>query len=71
MLLPVLEELSGQLDEGTKIYKVNVDEEPELASKYGVMSIPALKVFKNGEMVDETVGAQSKEALLELINKQK
>lgn len=69
MLLPIVEELSKELEPGAKICKVNVDEEGELASEYGVMSIPSLKVFKNGKIVDEAAGVQSKEALLELINK--
>ncbi len=69
MLLPILEELSEELDDGAKIFKVNVDEESELASQYGVMSIPTLKVFKGGEVVNESVGVQSKGQLMELIDK--
>ena len=69
MLGPVLEELSGELAAGAKIVKVNVDEDSEIASQYGVMSIPALKVFKGGEVVDEAVGVKPKEDLLELIER--
>lgn len=69
MLLPTIDSLSKELEAGAKILKVNVDEESELASEYGVMSIPSLKVFKNGKIVGEATGVQSKEALLELINK--
>ncbi len=69
MLLPTIEALSEKLESGAKIVKVNVDEQAELAAKYGVMSIPALKVFKGGEIVDEAVGVQSEDQLLELINK--
>ncbi len=69
MLGPVLEELSGELEAGAKIVKVNVDEDSEIASQYGVMSIPALKVFKGGEVVDEAVGVKPKEDLKELIER--
>lgn len=69
MLSPVLEELAEELGDGAKILKVNVDEEGELASQYGVMSIPALKVFKGGEVVDEAVGVRPKEDLKELIER--
>jgi thioredoxin 1 len=56
LLAPVLEELSAQLGEEVTIAKLNVDNNPETAGKYGVMSIPTLKLFKNGELVDTTVG---------------
>lgn len=69
MIAPVLEELDGELSGDTKIIKVNVDEEGELAARYGVMSIPALFVFKNGEVVDQTAGYQPKEALADLLDK--
>lgn len=69
MLLPTVEELAGELEPGAKIVKINVDEEPDIAGKYGVMSIPALKVFKGGEIVDEAVGVQPKDALKALIDK--
>ena len=49
---PILDELSGEVEGKAKIYKVNVDDNTELASQYGIMSIPALKVFKNGEVVE-------------------
>jgi thioredoxin 1 len=69
MIGPVLEELSAEIGEGAKIVKINVDDESEIASKYGVMSIPALKVFKGGEVVDEAVGVRPKADLLELIER--
>lgn len=68
-LLPVIDELSHELPSGAAIYKVDVDNDPELASQYGVMSIPSLKVFKGGEVVDESMGMMSKESLLEMIEK--
>jgi thioredoxin 1 len=67
MLGPVLDEIAESLEAGAKIVKVNVDDEAEIASQYGVMSIPALKVFKGGEVVDEAVGVRPKEDLEELI----
>ena len=47
--------------------KVNVDEQPELAAKFGVMSIPTLVVMKNGEIVNQAVGARPKEMILEML----
>jgi thioredoxin 1 len=61
---PILEELGKELGSKAKIAKVNVDDEPNLAGKYGVMSIPTLMVFKKGEVVKQMVGVQSKETLL-------
>lgn len=66
-LLPMIEELSNNAPAGSKIVKINVDDSPEVASQYGVMSIPALKVFKGGKVVAESVGMQSKEQLASLI----
>jgi len=66
-LLPVIEELSENPPAGAKIVKVNVDEEVEIASQYGVMSIPTLKLFKGGQVVDEAVGVKSKEDLEAMI----
>ncbi|MCR2821948.1 thioredoxin [Lederbergia panacisoli] len=69
MIAPVLEELDVELGEKAKIVKVDVDDNQETASKFGIMSIPTLVVLKNGELVDKTVGFQPKEALAELVNK--
>ena len=66
---PILDELSGEVEGKAKIYKVNVDDNTELASQYGIMSIPALKVFKNGEVVEEMVGVHQKDQLMEVIEK--
>ncbi|RED84128.1 thioredoxin [Cohnella phaseoli] len=63
MQLPIVEELSEELKGTATIAKVNVDEQPELASQFGVMSIPTLILFKDGQPVDKLVGLQSKEAL--------
>ncbi|HSH25334.1 MAG TPA: thioredoxin [Massilibacterium sp.] len=69
MIAPVLEELDQDLAGSAKIVKVDVDENQGTAAQYGIMSIPTLIVFKNGEMVDKTVGFQPKEALAALIKK--
>jgi thioredoxin 1 len=70
MIAPVLEELDQELEE-VKVVKLDVDENQETAGKYGVMSIPTLLVFKDGQVVDQVVGFQPKEALVELLNKHK
>ena len=63
MIAPALEEIAGSLDGKVKIVKLNVDENPLTASKYGVMSIPTLMLFKNGEMASRQVGAAPKQKL--------
>lgn len=68
MVAPVLEEIAGEVED-VKIAKVNVDENPELAQQYKVMSIPMLVLVKNGEVADTTVGAQPKEDILKFIGK--
>lgn len=62
MLGPIIEELASE-QEGVKIGKVNVDDAPATAQKFGVMSIPTLIFFKDGEIVEQMVGMKSKEAL--------
>ncbi|OXS57748.1 thioredoxin [Cohnella sp. CIP 111063] len=70
MQLPIVEELAEELKGTANIAKVNVDEEPELASQFGVMSIPTLILFKDGQPVDKLVGLQSKESLKAKIQNQ-
>ncbi|UJL45002.1 thioredoxin [Virgibacillus sp. NKC19-16] len=69
MIAPVLEEIDGEMEEKVQIVKLDVDENQETAGKYGVMSIPTLLLFKDGEVVDQVIGFQPKEALVDLINK--
>lgn len=69
MLAPILEELATDVGDDVKIAKVNVDENPESASRFGVMSIPTLILFKDGQPVDKVVGLNSKENLKNLISK--
>ncbi|MNR41477.1 Thioredoxin [compost metagenome] len=67
MIAPILDDLSAELGDTAKIVKINVDDNPESAAKYNVMSIPTLLVFKDGQVVDQLVGLQSKERLKALI----
>ncbi|GAY75038.1 MULTISPECIES: thioredoxin [Sporolactobacillus] len=67
MMAPVLEEVDSELADNLKIVKLDVDENQATASKYGVMSIPTMFLFKDGEVVDKVVGFQPKEALAERI----
>ena len=66
MLAPILEELSGQHPE-LKLVKVDVDENRELALRYGIESIPTLLVFKGGQMADRSVGLVSPQEILALV----
>jgi thioredoxin len=63
MVLPIIEEIAEE-NEDIKVAKINVDEEPELANQFGVMTIPTLYVFKNGEAVNHRSGAMPKEQIL-------
>ena len=63
MIAPALEEIAGSLGKKVKILKLNVDENPATAAKYGIMSIPTLMIFKNGEMASRQVGAAPKQKL--------
>ncbi|MCA1970231.1 MULTISPECIES: thioredoxin [Ciceribacter] len=63
MIGPSLEEISNELAGKVKIVKVNIDENPEIAAKFGVRSIPTLAMFKGGEVADIKVGAAPKTAL--------
>lgn len=69
MIAPVLEEIDSEMEDKVQIVKLDVDENQETAGKHGVMSIPTLLLFKNGEVVDQVIGFQPKEALVDLINK--
>ncbi|EJW14941.1 thioredoxin [Paenibacillus alvei] len=69
MLAPILDELESEVNGQATVAKVNVDENPESASRFGVMSIPTIIVFKDGQPVDKVVGLNSKDALKNLISK--
>jgi thioredoxin 1 len=66
MLSPIVDEVAEERAD-VKVGKVNVDEQPELASQFGVMSIPTLLVFENGKLVNQSVGAKPKAAVLALL----
>ena len=66
MVLPIIEEIAEE-NEDIKVAKINVDEEPELANRFGVMTIPTLYVFKNGEAVNHRSGAMPKEQILAMV----
>ncbi len=68
MVAPVLDEVSGELGDKVKIVKLNVDENPNTASKYGIMSIPTLLLFKDGQIASRQVGAAPKAKMLSWIN---
>ncbi len=66
MLLPTVEALADEVTDA-KICKVNVDEQNALAAKYGIMTIPTLMVFKNGEVSHKAIGVKSKKEILEML----
>ena len=66
MLAPVIEELAGELND-VKVGKVNVDQEPELAMEFQVMSIPTVIVMKGGKEVNRMVGVRPKQAILDML----
>ncbi len=66
MVLPIIEEIAEENDD-IKVAKINVDEEPELANQFGVMTIPTLYVFKNGQAVNHRSGALPKNQILAMV----
>ena len=66
MVVPIIEEIAEERSD-IKVGKINVDEQPELAGKFGIMTIPTLVVMKNGEIVQQASGARSKNAILEML----
>ena len=67
MVAPVLEEIAGDYEGRVKVVKVNVDENADIASRYGIMSIPTMMLFKNGEPVETIVGFRNKEELSSIL----
>ncbi len=65
MVAPVVSEIAEEYQGKLKVGKLNTDEEPEIAVRYGIMSIPTLMIFKNGEVADQIIGAVPKEYLIE------
>jgi thioredoxin 1 len=69
MVGPSLDEVAEEMGEKIKVGKVNVDEENSLGQEYEIMSIPAVFIFKNGEIVERMIGAMAKESYVEAVNK--
>ena len=67
MVSPIVDEVAEESDGSYKVGKVNVDEQPELAAQYGVMSIPTLRVVENGKIKTSSVGARPKNAILDML----
>ena len=68
MMAPILDEVAEAVGDNALVCKVDIDAEPALAQEYGVMSIPTLMVFKDGEIAAQTVGVQPKQAVLDLLD---
>jgi len=68
-IAPAVEEVAREYAGRAKVFKVDVDTEQELAMRYGIMSIPALLVFKNGQVVDQSIGLTSKEAIAAMLDR--
>jgi len=66
MVVPIVEEIAGERSD-IKVGKVNVDEQPELARQFGIMSIPTLVVMKDGKIVNQAMGARPKNAILAML----
>ena len=66
MVVPIVEEIAEERAD-IKVGKVNVDEQPELAGQFGIMSIPTLVVIKDGKIINQSMGAKPKEAILALL----
>lgn len=67
MVGPIIEEIAEEITDTAKVGKINVDEQPDLAAKYGVMSIPTIIVFKNGEIATSSVGLRSKQEIMQML----
>jgi len=70
MIAPMIEELANDYEGKAVVAKLNVDENPNVSMKYGIRSIPTLLIFKNGEVVDQVVGAVPKNVLAEKLDSQ-
>ncbi len=66
MVSPIVDEIAEE-NSAVKVAKINIDEQPQLASQYGVMSIPTLMVFENGDVADKAVGARNKAFILQML----
>ncbi len=69
MVAPILEKLADELEGKVRVGKVNVDDESALAGRYGIQSIPTLLLFKGGKVVDQYIGATTRDVLLRMLQK--
>lgn len=67
-LLPIIQKLAAEMDGKVKICKVNIDESPEIAGKYSIMSIPTLLIFQDGAVSDQLVGLVQKNKIMDKLN---
>ncbi len=67
MLAPVIEKLANEFADKLTVYKVNVDDDPDLARKFGIVSIPSLFLFKDGKAINQTMGFQNIDALKKFV----
>ena len=65
MMAPILDQISEEVKDFAKVYKVDIDESQNLAVKYDIMAVPTMKIFKNGEVVEEIVGFQTKDGIID------
>ena len=68
MIAPIIEELAGDYKGKAKVCKVDVDDQPELAERYRVMTIPTVIVFKDGEVMEKSIGAKPKQGFADMID---
>ncbi|MDO5357761.1 MAG: thioredoxin [Slackia faecicanis] len=68
MVAPILDEVAEEVNGKAKVYKVDVDQSPDLAQRYSVMSVPTMIVFENGQIKKTSMGAQPKQGLLALLD---
>uniref|UniRef100_A0A7C4XM91 Thioredoxin n=1 Tax=candidate division WOR-3 bacterium TaxID=2052148 RepID=A0A7C4XM91_UNCW3 len=69
MVAPTIDEIAEEYEDKIKVAKINVDENPKKVTEYNIMSIPNMKIFKNGKIVDEIVGAVPKEEIIKRLKK--
>jgi len=69
MLTPTIEAIAEEYKDKSSIVKINVDDAPTIATKYGIRSIPSILLFRNGDVIEQRVGAVSKEELTSLLDK--
>jgi len=65
---PIIDEVAEEVKDRAKVYKVDIDQSSDIASRYGVMSVPTLVVFENGEVKKQVIGAQPKAEILQLLS---